>query len=248
MGCFLERVGIFFLHGFLGLSEDWNPVFEKIVKGTDRKLYAVHYFKENFLGPDEPLNKWGESFNEFALAKSHKRNIIVGYSLGARLAMQALEQSPSLWTHAVLISANVGFADADEKAREERTENDEKWAERFEAESWAAVLKQWNSQAVFAGSAKEPQRLEKDYQRSILSQALREWSLANQPDMRPLLKSQVKKITWLTGASDKKFNALADSLQKEIPGLRALKIPQASHRVLFDQPQSIVKIVEELLK
>ena len=95
------------MHGFLGLSEDWNPVFEKIAKGTDRKLYAVHYFKENFLGPDVPLNKWGESFNEFALAKSHKRNIIVGYSLGARLAMQALEQSPSLWTHAVLISANV---------------------------------------------------------------------------------------------------------------------------------------------
>jgi pimeloyl-ACP methyl ester carboxylesterase len=52
----------------------------------------------------------------------------------------------------------------------------------------------------------------------------------------------------VTGQNDKKFLLQAEELQKNISAFRSVIIPNASHRVLFDQPITLAKIIEDRLK
>lgn len=240
----MERIGIFLLHGFLGKASDWQKVIEKIPRISDLEKIKVEfvtldYFQEPSLSPRVGLALWGKAFNQFVESKKMNRNILVGYSLGGRLGMQALQQAPSLWTRALLISANAGFADLASSERAERLTTDKEWAQRFQSEDWIQVLNAWNAQPVFAGSMAEPMRNQADYNRQHLGEALVSWSLAKQPDMRSILNAQAAKITWMTGRLDVKFAAQAELLKKSISNFEVVSVNGASHRIPFDQPQAI---------
>src|SRR3954466_10003273 len=76
--------------------------------------------------------------------------ILLGYSLGGRLALQAL-LAGAHYECAIFISTGLGIDD--EVARQARRASDEAWAQRFENDDWDAVINAWNAQPVLAGPA-----------------------------------------------------------------------------------------------
>ena len=76
--------------------------------------------------------------------------MLLGYSLGGRLALHALLHAPELWAGALVVGADTGLADP--KEREARVRWDAAWAERFLNEPWEDVLRDWDAQAVFGGA------------------------------------------------------------------------------------------------
>lgn len=252
----MERVNLFLLHGFLGRPADWESVRVALPKSDRLHIYTPDYFKEKNLGPQHNFASWAQSFNRWVQMETHgaDRNIIVGYSLGGRLALHALEQKPALWYKAMLVSTNPGFNDhlstfdpsSDE--RRARWMNDSYWAEEFLKSSWETLLRNWNAQPVFGGADHEPVRLEKDYSREALGLALTQWSLAQQKNMRTVLSDLASKVHWAVGERDEKFLAMAQQLQEEVFGLKLDVIPGASHRVLFDRPRDLADKIKALLQ
>lgn len=216
------------LHGFLGEPSDWNAPFA-LLKNTDR--VAFNYTQTNGFGPDVPLKEWGNRFNQyFSKAFPNERRVLVGYSLGGRLALHAIKDNPELWAQTILLSTNPGLMFSPEKAG--RLNNDKQWAEKFLKNPWQDVLKEWNEQEVFHG-AKEPLREEKKFNRQILADILTNWSLGHQDDFRPWIQKSNAKITWMTGSLDKKYTAMLNSLQVG-PQQKKVVMPQAGHRLLFE--------------
>src|SRR3990167_10842963 len=123
------------LHGFLGGGADWDP-FEPAFADLG---IAMAPRPEFFKGPLPALTlaEWGERFAK-KVAQEDDAPIVMGYSMGGRLALHALLASPALWRGAVIIGAHPGFADP--KARAERQAGDEKWAKRFENDPWNEVV------------------------------------------------------------------------------------------------------------
>lgn len=252
----MERVNIFFLHGFLGRPFDWKMVQAHLPQHDRLRIFTPDYFKDLTLNPHNSLDVWATNFNKWVDHQgcAADRNILVGYSLGGRLGLHALEKKPALWYKGLFISTNPGFNDdcetfdPDSEERKQRWINDSFWAEHFLNSPWEDVIRQWNAQPVFGGSSTEPQRIEKEYSRETLSLALTQWSLAQQKNMRSLLEKHIQKIHWFAGEYDEKFMDMSRRLNEQIPGFRLETVPSASHRILFDNPKDLGERIRHLIQ
>lgn len=225
------------LHGFLGLASDWDEV------GLDG-VEAVDLWTD--VGDDLP--HWAYRFNT-EIREMNLRPVILGYSMGGRLAMEAVLQAPDLYRGAIFVSANPGLKTASE--REARWQSDLQWAERIRKEPWSQWLQDWNAQPVLrspvSGTARSlKDRKENDFDRERLAMAMTNWSLARQSDFREKLAALKMPVLFVSGSEDSKFTELLRSLPLA-PSQRHLVIENAGHRVPWDQPQTFANAVREFL-
>jgi 2-succinyl-6-hydroxy-2,4-cyclohexadiene-1-carboxylate synthase len=199
------------------------------------------------VAPASPLTlaRWAERFTDEQ--KIHDdRPVLVGYSLGGRLALHALLHDPGAWRGAILISTHPGLADA--AARAERLADDAIWAERFARADWETTVARWNAQAVFSGGGPCPIRVERAFSRTCLAEGLTAWSLGSQADLRERLPQLGLPILWIAGERDTKFTALAREAASFSPRAEWQTIAEAGHRVLFDNPEGLARAIDRFLE
>jgi 2-succinyl-6-hydroxy-2,4-cyclohexadiene-1-carboxylate synthase len=155
--------------------------------------------------------------------------ILLGYSMGGRLALQLLEQQR--FAKAIIVSAGLNAPD------EERRKRDEAWARRFESEDWSSLMAAWNAQPVFGGHAL--QRHEADYDRRELARQLREWSPAVLPP--PNLEAIETPVLWIAGERDARYVDIARRAVERLPHAELWICPGAGHRVPWEQPQAFIE-------
>lgn len=204
------------LHGFLGLPSDWASF-----------NLPDAYFPNLYSSQDI----------------SDKSGILLGYSLGGRIALHTLFQAPASWKGAIFISTHPGLQTIEEK--EHRLQQDKAWAHRFRVEPWDPLMKEWDSQSVFQQSA-PLMRKESDFDREKLAFMLERWSLGHQEDFRPYIEKLNIPVLWIAGEHDTKFNSLIPNNLGKHPLSKSLIIPGAGHRVPWDQPALFQQAVEEL--
>lgn len=222
---------VYLLHGFLGRAEDWSSLRQAWPAAWEP--VAIDLWRE--LGnPEDSLEGWAKRF--CARVKREGRGILLGYSMGGRLAMHALAEDPALFDGAVIVSAHPGVPSgpAGDDLREARRESDRAWAGRFESDSWDELMRDWNAQGVLAHSSSFP-RKETDFDRKKLATALVAWSTGTQKDLRPMLQRLPIPLLWIAGERDTRYAQLARELQLG-PGARVRIIPGAGHRVPWDSP------------
>ena len=157
-------------------------------------------------------------------------DVILGYSMGGRLALQMLEGGTAAASAAVIISAGLNAPDPARRAR------DEEWARRFETEEWSSLMRAWNAQEVFGGHAVE--RREASFDRAELARQLRELSPAVLPP--PRLEDIRTPILWIAGERDAKYVEIARRAVARLPRAELWICPNAGHRVPWEQPDALV--------
>ena len=142
-----RRPGHVALHGMLGESSDWE-----------------------FLPDVSGIDLWERdcALDEIKI----DADVIVGYSMGGRLALHALDQVEA----AVIVSAHTGLREG----RQDRLDQDLRWAEKCRTMDWAEFLAEWHRQPVFAGGGFEPDRSGLVSRRKEIASAFERWSLGRQ--------------------------------------------------------------------
>jgi 2-succinyl-6-hydroxy-2,4-cyclohexadiene-1-carboxylate synthase len=166
----------------------------------------------------------------------HADDVLVGYSMGGRLALRALESQRT--AKAVIVSAGLNAPD------DERVARDEAWARRFERDPWPELMRDWNAQPVFGGHVVE--RREEDYDRAELARMLRENSPAVLPP--PRLESIATPVLWIAGARDAKYVEIARRAVARLPHAELWICPDAGHRVPWEQPEPFVARLRAFLE
>lgn len=233
------------LHGFLGLSTDWD-----LIAPVAPSPWTVHH--ENLWSQLSDLQTWGKQFCERMRALPGQK-VLLGYSMGGRLVMQALQEDADLFSGAILVSANPGLKSEEEK--QTRIQADHIWAEKFRKTPWDELMNQWNAQGVFNQPTKPSAdhivlaRDESAFDRELLAEVLELWSLGYQRDFEPVLKELELPVLLLTGSADQKFTTLsAEIADKPAWGDRVhVVIEQAGHRVPWDSPRDFRAIVAKFL-
>lgn len=233
------------LHGFLGRPEDWDGILGEAWTRPSWLARGRPVCSRRADAPSAYLDALAMGLNQKAVG-----DVLLGYSMGGRIALHMLLSEPGRWRRAVIVSASPGLIEprgdqgGTNMEREARLERDLGWADRFLHDGWDAVVRDWNAQAVF--SHDPPDRLprrETDYDREALAEALALGSVARQRDLRPELAALSVPVIWIAGAKDPKYAALAQECAALNP-LFTAKILDAGHRVPWGDPDGFRSAVE----
>lgn len=233
---------IFALHGFLGSPDDWNILSGNV--GLRHDLNTPDLFASM---PNGSMQEWAKAFNRHVAKSdtSRKGSVLIGYSLGGRLALHALVEDPSLWSGAVIVSAQSGLAD--EKEKQARLETDKRWAARLEQEEWLRWIDDWNAQAIFRHDPSMERRQPPKERQQMHAFALQNWSLGRQNDLSRELSLLNLPILWMVGAKDDKYLLEAGGMSFSHPLSRKAVIEGAGHRVPWGKTKEFIEHIEQFI-
>lgn len=215
---------IIFLHGFLGSPDDWNPLTQYITQ------------------PFKALTLPGHCGTPFDLSLLEKeipeKAIIVGYSLGGRLAMDFARKFPERIDSLFILSANPGL----ESKREERVIQDEKWIAMIENEGMDHFLEKWYAQELFTSFSltDEIKKRRKEHDPKSLIEVLRTLSPSKLPSLWPHLKNFSFPLLFLFGENDIKYRRVGKRLMEN---QEVMWIPNTSHVIHLEAPRTIAEII-----
>lgn len=231
---------IWAFHGNLGSPEDWSAVRSSLAAWSLRCV--------NLWEPEpRDFGDWTRRFYGTPERGPQPRDVLLGYSLGARLAMHLLLERPEVWGAAIFISGHPGLTDAGE--RRQRCDADLRWAERLRMGGVAEFAERWNAQAVFAGEIPPPEQpavLQRHHR--AIQEAFDCWSLGKQEDLAERLRYCPVPQLWVAGERDPKFTALALGMARDRNHVTAAILADCGHRVPLQKPHELAECADRFLK
>lgn len=230
---------IWALHGNLGDPGDWAKTVDPLAPLAIRTISLWER-------PPESFAKWTKSFFAGLEAESGHR-VLMGYSLGARLAMHALLDRPERWTAAIFVSGHPGLGREEERVQ--RLRNDLAWAERLRAGTVEEFAQAWNAQAVFDGEPPSTRQIEVlSKHREAIAAAFDCWSLGRQEDLGAKLRDCPVPQLWVAGERDPKFAALTEGMAEQAKHVSAVILKECGHRVPLQKPRELAECVRAFLE
>lgn len=229
----MENTLVIALHGFLGLTSDWQSW--RAHHAPTKNFWPIDLWNDPSLNSELPLATWTKVFLDVCREKHQQSHNLElwGYSMGGRLALGALVAEPSLFSKAVILSANPGLEQDSERVARRKSDHD--WAEKFRHQEWTSLMREWHSQPVL----QEPHsvdnsviRRENSFDRERLAQGLVNWSLAEQPNHWPQLNKITSTIDWHVGAFDKKYLEIGQRVATSYPKVQLVIHPDRGHRLI----------------
>lgn len=231
------------LHGFLGCPADWERLRSDLPGPAAALEIFGHRRRAEASAPGDFEAEVDRLAAEIA-SRRLGRVQLVGYSLGARLALGLLARHPGCAAGATLIGLHPGLISPDERA--DRVRADEAWATRLESQGVDAFLADWQAQPLFASQsslAPEVSARQRDLRRlhdaRALAAGLRLLSLGRMPERWSALAAIQVPVTLVHGAADRKFAALAERAAARLPRASRIAIAGAGHNPVLERPEAL---------
>lgn len=190
---------ISYLHGFTQTKESWLPVIEQLEQNHSHCLLDA---------PGHGLSPDGQRTLQQAasdVAESMHPGILVGYSMGARIALHVALQHPEIVTALVLISGTGGIDDASERSA--RCASDDLLAQRIADIGVAPFINEWLANPMFSGLSTDladiPSRCRNTPQG--LGDSLRYAGTGTQEPLWNRLCNLTMPVLLIAGENDQKF-------------------------------------------
>jgi 2-succinyl-6-hydroxy-2,4-cyclohexadiene-1-carboxylate synthase len=243
------------LHGFTGSARSWSYQ-------TEAWASASRVIAPDLLGhggseaPSEPsryaLERQAADLVELLELLQAVPATVVGYSMGARLALTLTLLHPTVVRCLVLESPSAGIADGVARAR--RMVADDTLAADIERDGVAAFVDRWERLPLFATHARLPEDVRKRlheerrrHQAGGLAGSLRG---AGQGSMSPLhhrLAEIAVPTLVVAGALDETGVARSRVVAQGIPNATLRIVAEAGHTPHLERPASFVEVVDGFL-
>ncbi|WP_087016482.1 2-succinyl-6-hydroxy-2,4-cyclohexadiene-1-carboxylate synthase [Thaumasiovibrio subtropicus] len=239
-----------FLHGLLGDSRDWLAIVERMQ--ADYRCVCIdlpgHGFSTSIaVDPQQGFADAHRQLSETLKALAIDDYALVGYSMGARVAMyHAIQQPLGVRSGLRALVLEGGHFGLPIKERKARLNHDQRWADRFAQEPLAEVLDDWYQQPVFAHlNQQQRQALIKVRRRGngeTVAAMMMATSLGHQPLLSEHLNALPQAVYYMVGERDAKFLALADA-----HGVEKTVIAGAGHNTHAEAPDAFCRALRACL-
>jgi 2-succinyl-6-hydroxy-2,4-cyclohexadiene-1-carboxylate synthase len=245
---------VMLLHGFTGAAESWAPLLPAL---HDYASIAVDLPGHGRSGaPDEAsryaLHRTVDDLARVLDALGVERAVVIGYSMGGRVALHFSLAHQARVAALVLESASPGIANAAERAA--RVESDHALADAIARDGVAAFVDRWEELPLWASQAALPRSV----RMQLRDQRLRNVAtgLANSlrgagagvdllaPDR---LAEQRAPALLVAGARDARYVAHARAMAAAMPDARVEIVRDAGHAVHLERPEALSAIVRRFL-
>lgn len=235
------------LHGSVGLAADWREMNHHLAQRLiSTRAVDLWRFLEC-----EPmaLPQFGPAFNADASGNPERgqSRMLLGYSMGGRLALHALLEKQHPWKAAIIIGAHPGLKD--EAARATRAASDAEWASKALLENFTDFLTAWDNQPILQGAtirqAGDLSRLQ--LRRREIARSFVDWSLGNQQSLWSRLGEIDIPVLWIAGEQDEKFRKIGERACELIPDSTLAIAPDSGHRVPWQATDWLAETISEFL-
>jgi 2-succinyl-6-hydroxy-2,4-cyclohexadiene-1-carboxylate synthase len=225
---------VVFLPGFMQHADAWSPIAAAV---GERYPVRLHEFG-TWTAPDRIRE----------LQSLPPGCVVVGYSMGGRLALHAALRAA--FAGLVVVGASAGISDADERRR--RQEADQELADWIEAHSIEEVVARWERNPVFASQPAplvEAQRAGRlDHSPADLARLLRS---AGQGALDPIwdrLGSLAMPVLALAGEHDHTYREASERIASLVPRGRSGVIAGAGHAAHLEAPDAVCDAILSFLQ
>ena len=228
---------IWCLHGSLQTASVWKPIGNAIEsKFGSVQVEAVNLYENEY----ESFGHWREEFYKKVEQQTNgEPTLLLGYSMGGRLAMDALVNNPGMWSGGIVVGADPGLISHD--ARTNQLQKDLEWARRFRTEDIQELLNEWDRLPVFCGRSNCASREIPELDSEKISHFFDVFSKARQPNLSSLLKDRkLPPLLYISGCDDLKYTKIGQDLAASCRQIRHEIIPNAGHRVPWENQDAFI--------
>ncbi|KAF9593768.1 hypothetical protein IFM89_025393 [Coptis chinensis] len=259
---------LIFLHGFLGSGEDWIPVMKACstsvrcisvtLPGHGGSQIERHTNKESGQEPRMSVEVIADILAKLIHNISSSRVVLVGYSMGARIALCMALRCDNLVNGVVIISGSPGLKDV--RVRRRRIAQDDTRAQSLRVHGLQLFLNTWYSGELWNGLKAHPhfkQILSSRMQHNsmdALANALSDLSVGRQLSLWEDLKKNKKPLLFLHGEKDKKFKEIHRQMLFEVNGdnqskdmHEMIEVPDCGHAVHLENPLPVISAISKFL-
>jgi 2-succinyl-6-hydroxy-2,4-cyclohexadiene-1-carboxylate synthase len=257
----VNTITLVLLHGFTGNALTWESSLAELASPsaqTSTNTPLFHLIALDMLGhgrsdaPFDPTRYSIEHCQQDILAALQQlgvpanRAILLGYSMGGRIALYAALSG--YFRALILESASPGIADADERAQRRRS--DDNLAERIEREGIEPFVNYWENIPLFASQHSLPIEIQATQHTQRLTNSTR--GLANslrgvgtgvQPPLYEKLPDLHIPTLLITGDLDDKYCAIAQQMVVAMPDAHLSIVSGAGHTVHLEKSTHFRQLV-----
>jgi 2-succinyl-6-hydroxy-2,4-cyclohexadiene-1-carboxylate synthase len=234
---------VILLHGFAGTPSVWDDVLAAWPGGAPaaRALALPGH-------GTPPAASWDDALDRLAAEVGGAP--VIGYSLGARLALGLLARDAI--PAAILVSVNPGLGS--DALRAERRAADAAWAALLRDRGVAGFADAWEAQPLFAtqtraDAARRTRRraAREGLDAEALARALETTGLGEMPDYRAALAARAARAHLIVGADDVRFVALAADAAAYAPALVVEALAGVGHDPTLENPDALARSLDRAL-
>jgi len=179
------------------------------------------------------------------IASQMTPGILVGYSMGARMALHVALQHPSVVSHLVLISGTPGLKT--EKERSDRRTSDNTLADHLEDIGVERFIDEWLALPIFAGLTDQTnQRTDRLRNTAAgLADSLRYAGSGTQESLWGQLAHLQMPVHLVVGEADTKFCDIARDMTPFIANVQLTVVPHVGHTVHLENPLVTARLLDD---
>lgn len=249
-----ERPAIILLHGFAQTPASWDAIAQALRERGPRVCVPDLY------------QRAGDSLEQLCaavaalvedLAQAEGPCVLVGYSMGGRIAAETAVRNPGL-PLAGLFLESAGLGPADERERAVLADRNAAWAARLRAEGVVAFMDWWETLPLFATQRALPATTRASIRSERMAHgaeplacSLEAWGAQHQTaedatlSVLAALAARGVSVSYLAGALDGKYAAVASRVRAL--GLPAAVVPDVGHNVHLEVPDFFLEAITEFL-
>lgn len=206
--------------------------------------------------PDVSMEEIAEALAKYIHTQKNKKCILMGYSMGGRIALYTACRYPEYFSGLILVSTTAGLKT--ERERNARNIHDNALADTLKGigdnkEGFEEFLRQWYRQFVFSSLSTRQNLYESFVQHRLqnnpvaLSTALRNLSVARPPNLWEELPAINIPVLVIVGKEDEKYCRLGEEMVSLLPQARLENIEACGHIPHLEQPEQFADILNRFL-
>ncbi|WOK95438.1 protein PHYLLO, chloroplastic isoform X2 [Canna indica] len=269
-----SNMTVVYLHGFLGTSQDWISVMKGVsatahcisidLPGHGESQVQSSMDNRSKQGLDLSVESIADALLKLISGMTTGRVILVGYSMGARIALHMALKYKEQVAGAVIISGSPGLRDGTSKRI--RAAQDEAKASFLVEHGLECFLDTWYSGNLWKSLRDHPhfsyikktRRRHKDIQG--LARILSGLSIGKQLSLWDDLKHLQTPVLFIVGEKDTKFRSISQQMCAEIRTFAkadnqlqqnlfdTVVVPDCGHAVHLENPLPLINAVRKFLK
>ncbi|SFA91790.1 2-succinyl-6-hydroxy-2,4-cyclohexadiene-1-carboxylate synthase [Lentibacillus halodurans] len=243
---------VVFLHGFTGTTGTWANIVNNMMNDCQTLTIDLPGHGKTDINPPKTMEAFCWDLARLLDYLQWENVHLIGYSMGGRTALSFALVYPERVKSLTLESTSPGLADKEE--RQNRRNNDEKLAQRIEAEGIEAFVKYWENMPLFQSQQQLPEAVRETIRTERLShseeglaQSLRFMGTGAQPSWWEKLQHLNTPVLLVTGELDRKFMDINKAMVKLMPSADHVTVKNSGHAIHVEQHATFGKIVNGFL-